>query len=319
MTTLAASAMVIHGKLRRKREAEALAAVNKSGDEGKAAETEEGKSEKKAKKGGGFWAKIGSYLFINVLFILIAWSPFKVFAVSVLLLGYICMYEVGKVSRWCREGRGFFASPHFYAVSTVIMLGTFAYNNHEISFKVLVLLGVLHTLVTSFAGDLQMLLNRSTLGALAVLYLPLCLSCHLYLKLVVPDGFLVLFYYLVVCATDSFGQIVGTIVGGKKLTPVLSPGKTVSGAIGGTIAAVIVALAIRVCLPTTPTIWVALAAVWISISAQIGDLVASSWKRFLGIKDFGANLGPHGGVIDRFDSMLLAASAFFLFTSIMPY
>ena len=308
MTVIASLAMLANSRYKRAKEA---AAGQTSDNELKAALPK--------KKGGGFWAKIGSYLFINVLFILLAWSSFEVFAVSVLLLGFVCMYEVAKVSRWCREGKGFFASPFFYATTTVLMLATLAYNDHKLSYKVLVFFCIFHTLITSFAGDLDRLLNRATLSSLSVLYLPICLSCHLYLKLVVPSGFLVLFYYLIVCATDSFGQIVGTIVGGKKLTPVLSPGKTVSGAIGGTIAAVIVGVAIRSCLRTTPIHWVVMAAVWISISAQIGDLVASSWKRFLGIKDFGANLGPHGGVIDRFDSMLLAASAFFLFTSIMPY
>ena len=65
--------------------------------------------------------------------------------------------------------------------------------------------------------------------------------------------------------------------------------------------------------------WVAFAGLVIAIAAQVGDLVISRWKRFMNIKDFSDNLGAHGGVIDRFDSMLLAASAFFLFTTIMPY
>lgn len=278
-----------------------------------------GEKPPEAKPSGGFWQKMGSYLVINALFFLLAWGPYELFALSVVMLGFVVMMEVGGSSRWCREGPRFSASPVIYGVSTAVMIAVFAVNDPKMSFKIFVLLGILHTLHTTFGGPRELLLNRAALAACSMVYVPLTLICHLYLKYVDRTGFLVVFYYMVVCATDSFGQIVGTIVGGRKLVPTISPGKTVSGGVGGLVAGVVVGLVVHSCLPNTPLPWVVLASLFIGVSASVGDLVVSEWKRFLGIKDFGANLGAHGGVIDRFDSMMLAASAFFLFTTFMPH
>ena len=275
--------------------------------------------EKQPASKGGFWQKLGSYLLINLLFFILAWSSYNLYAASVVALGFCCMYEVAGASRWCKDGKGFFATPLWYASTCAVVISAFAVNIPEMTFKIIVTIGIVHTIIASFFGDLRLLLNRAALAGISTLYFPLCLGCHLYLKYVDPTGFLVIFYYVVVCATDSFGQITGTIFKGPKLAPLISPGKTVSGAIGGTVAAVVVALIIRKCLPGTPVHWVALAGLVISLAAQIGDLVISTWKRFMGIKDFSENLGAHGGVIDRFDSMLLAASVFFIFTSVMPH
>jgi phosphatidate cytidylyltransferase len=281
--------------------------------------TETATKEPDKPKKGGFFQKLGSYLLINLLFFILAWAPYKIYALSVVMLGFCCMYEVAAASFYCRNSKGVFASPAWYAVSCAVVIGAFAINKPQLTFKVIVLVGIIHTIIASFVGDIKFLLNRGALAGIAVLYFPACLGCHLYLKWVDPSGFLVIFYYVVVCATDSFGQITGTIIGGPKLVPFISPGKTISGAIGGTISAIAVAIIIRSCLPNTPLLWVGLAGLVISIAAQLGDLVISTWKRFMNIKDFSDNLGAHGGVIDRFDSMLLAASVFFLFTSIMPH
>ena len=110
-------------------------------------------------------------------------------------------------------------------------------------------------------------------------------------------------------ATDTGAFFVGRSVGGRKLIPAVSPGKTVSGAIGGVITSVLVTW-LYVTFLLRPTAQLAMApwniilfGVIVSVAAQIGDLVESLLKREAGVKDSGGLLPGHGGVLDRLDSL----------------
>jgi phosphatidate cytidylyltransferase len=111
-------------------------------------------------------------------------------------------------------------------------------------------------------------------------------------------------------ATDIGAFFVGRTVGGRKLIPAVSPGKTLSGAIGGVVVSVLVSW-LYVAFVLRPTAQLALTTVGIivfgvviSIAAQVGDLVESLLKREAGVKDSGSLLPGHGGVLDRLDSLL---------------
>jgi phosphatidate cytidylyltransferase len=118
---------------------------------------------------------------------------------------------------------------------------------------------------------------------------------------------LITFTYLVVAAFDGFSQVGGQIVGRRRLAPVVSPGKTVEGAIVGLAAAVAVAWSLRT-FSGMPVRLAMLFAVACVLAGLAGDLGASWIKRRAGIKDFGQLLPGHGGVLDRFDSFLAAAA-----------
>jgi phosphatidate cytidylyltransferase len=104
-------------------------------------------------------------------------------------------------------------------------------------------------------------------------------------------------------ATDSGAYFVGKSIGKKKLCPDLSPGKTVEGAIGGVVSAILVGLLVGWGL-LIPLPHAAAIACICGICGQFGDLSKSVMKRDIGIKDFGSLLPGHGGVIDRFDSTM---------------
>lgn len=120
-------------------------------------------------------------------------------------------------------------------------------------------------------------------------------------------GFLaVIFLYAIVWTTDIVGYFVGRVFGGPKLMPRISPKKTWSGAIGGTVAAIVVAIATANAAGLTGLLGVAMIAAVLSIVAQAGDLFESVLKRRFGAKDSSHIIPGHGGLMDRLDGFVAA-------------
>ncbi len=119
----------------------------------------------------------------------------------------------------------------------------------------------------------------------------------------------VLFLIVVVWASDIGAYAAGRLLGGPKLAPAISPGKTWSGAVGGLVAAVLVGEAAAQALATAMLGRVALVAGLLGLAAQGGDLLESAIKRHFGVKDSGRLIPGHGGLLDRLDGLLAAAPA----------
>lgn len=122
-----------------------------------------------------------------------------------------------------------------------------------------------------------------------------------------------LYLFAVVWATDILAYFVGRAVGGPKLAPAISPGKTWSGAAGGTVAAAVAGIFVAVELGS-PLGWGALLLLTLilSVVSQCGDLFESWIKRHFGVKDSSQLIPGHGGVMDRVDGLAVAAVALFL-------
>ncbi|RMW41047.1 phosphatidate cytidylyltransferase [Lactiplantibacillus pentosus] len=117
---------------------------------------------------------------------------------------------------------------------------------------------------------------------------------------------MLLFLMFIVWATDSGAYMVGRKLGKHKVTPI-SPNKTWEGCIGGSVIGVIIASAFAIGFHVgyASVISMILITIVLSIVGQFGDLVESALKRYYGVKDSGKILPGHGGILDRFDSMLL--------------
>ncbi len=117
---------------------------------------------------------------------------------------------------------------------------------------------------------------------------------------------LVFFILFLIWTTDSGAYFVGRKWGKHKLWPEISPKKTIEGAVGGMIAALIIGTIFYLLIPNIfSTYSTALLVIFIvSIFGQMGDLVQSALKRHYGVKDSGTILPGHGGLLDRFDSLI---------------
>ncbi|WP_232697066.1 phosphatidate cytidylyltransferase [Brevibacillus daliensis] len=130
---------------------------------------------------------------------------------------------------------------------------------------------------------------------------------------------LTLLIWFAIWSTDSGALFAGRAFGNRKLWPEISPNKTVEGALGGWISAIIVVvvtdwllltLNVLGALPLSQAFFIALVT---GVVAQLGDLVESAYKRHFGVKDSGRIIPGHGGVLDRFDSMLIVFPILYLF------
>lgn len=136
--------------------------------------------------------------------------------------------------------------------------------------------------------------------------------------------YLFLLIFIGAFSTDIFAYFTGVLFGKHKLCPTISPKKTVEGAFGGVIFCILCFLLFgwitSKWFQITPNyLWIALGGLLTSILAQFGDLIFSSIKRKFAIKDFGNILPGHGGICDRFDSILAVAPILYMLTSMVPF
>lgn len=119
--------------------------------------------------------------------------------------------------------------------------------------------------------------------------------------------------YIIAFGSDTFAYFSGKMFGKHKLYPEVSPNKTIEGAIGGIIGCTIISLIYFDYLRINKYIYIIIFSVSASVFSMAGDLAASKIKRENGIKDFGNMLPGHGGILDRFDSVLFVAPTVYYF------
>ncbi|MCD8082860.1 MAG: phosphatidate cytidylyltransferase [Clostridiales bacterium] len=150
-----------------------------------------------------------------------------------------------------------------------------------------------------------------------VFYVAVMLS-YLYQVREMSDGvYLVWLIFISSWGCDTGAYCVGKLIGRHRMTPALSPKKTIEGAIGGIVAAALLACLYasvfggRMTEIENPRYTCAIACAVAAVISQIGDLAASAIKRNHDIKDYGNLIPGHGGILDRFDSMLFTAPAIY--------
>lgn len=166
--------------------------------------------------------------------------------------------------------------------------------------------------------------NQIMSAMFSFLYGPVMLSFLYLLREGFDDGiYLVWFVFLASWGSDTCAYCVGVLIGKHKMTPNLSPKKTVEGAVGGVLGAAILFAVYThfvINVYTTITLSLPFSAVLGAAGAlvsMVGDLAASAVKRDHEIKDYGKLIPGHGGIMDRFDSVIVAAPIVFIGISLM--
>lgn len=245
--------------------------------------------------------------------ILIA-GPAKLFWLVVICMAVFGLYEYFKMTLEISVG-----SRLFFPVAISSMPVLISGMNDPELFIASIFLSIFGTIVYSlkFYGHIGNALHFLSLNSFGALYIGFC-TAHLVFIRFLPQGVAWLLVLTAVTAgSDTGAYYLGKSFGRRKLCPHISPGKTVEGAIGGiivgTVAAVLVGI---VLLPEVHPLFITITAFTLSLVSIIGDLVESIAKRSAGVKDSGTLLFGHGGVLDRIDSMLIAAPLLFYLVNI---
>ena len=214
-------------------------------------------------------------------------------------------------------------------VGYIACLGILMYGNSllDTATKVMVLkimlpISVIGTFCYIVLTNLKRTIVDIAITFFGILYVPL-LFIFLKLILTIPDYGRLYFIYVIIAAfvSDTAAYFIGCKFGKNKLCPDISPKKSVEGAVAGVVAVAVVFAIYTAILKIYANvdfsiILMVVAGIISAIAGQFGDLSASAVKRYCKIKDFGNIMPGHGGVLDRFDSILFVAPMIYAFINI---
>lgn len=153
---------------------------------------------------------------------------------------------------------------------------------------------------------------------LGIVYVSIFLSVILMIYNLEKGGILLWLVFVIAWSGDTIAYFTGLSVGKHKLSPAISPKKSVEGSIGGLIGSTVGAVMLGIAAQKWGGIeFNAVSYIAIGLSggffSQLGDLAASVVKRYAGVKDFGKLIPGHGGILDRFDSILFTAPIVYIY------
>ena len=243
---------------------------------------------------------------------IVGWSPATVFSVVMAIVAALALYEFLVLGR--KKG---YDLPIPLCIAIMLFIVA-SFVRPEVSVEV----GVFATLLlipSSYVFSklsLDDALPSSAVAVLATLYVGMLAGSMVRLRHDFrPEGpRLVFFLLIVVWIADAGAYYAGRAFGKHKLSPRISPKKTIEGLIGGIITSVVAAVIISMTfLPEMKLLHAVVIAIILSFAGVVGDLAESMWKRSADVKDSGTLIPGHGGFLDRFDSIFFTAPILYLY------
>lgn len=238
----------------------------------------------------------------NVLF-------FVLFAAS--LIGLNELYKVFQIQNKALGFVGYLAAIGYYMLLFRNKL------EYTMFFSILLLMLLMATYVFTYP---KFKANQVMAAFFGVFYVAIMLS-YVYQTRMLPDGSVIVWLiFLSSWGCDTCAYCVGVLFGKHKMAPILSPKKSIEGGVGGVVGAALLGLIYAICMnrfagaDVKPLICAITCGVGGAIS-QVGDLCASGIKRNYDIKDYGKLIPGHGGIMDRFDSVIFTAPIIFYLTT----
>jgi len=261
---------------------------------------------------------------LSAILIVLVFIPFLIigdvpFAVFMSVLSALALYEIFRV----RESKKKF--PTLLKIIGFVIVVAFSLNNFssvefKYNFDYRILAAIIFTFLSPmvFINDTKKFnLNDSLFLTGSVLFLGL--SFNLIIITRNYDISYLIYLLLITTITDTFALFTGKLVGKHKLCPKISPNKTIEGFVGGVFMGTFVATAFynTVISSSISLVLVIFLTMLLCLVGQLGDLVFSSIKRYYDVKDFSNLIPGHGGVLDRFDSLIFVTLAFIILKGIL--
>ncbi len=191
------------------------------------------------------------------------------------------------------------------------------YQNIALNLGVILWIGLAGCILT-YPHSTKLWGHRLIVAGFSAILLPLS-YVGLWRIYAMPHGSLLVIYLLcLVWAADTGGYLVGRRWGNRRVIPNVSPGKTIAGVLGGAVAVLIVALCVGIVTKQTHIMTGLMVAGFVFVASFFGDLFVSMLKRRVQLKDTGALIPGHGGLLDRIDSLLAAIPVFAFLLSFFP-
>lgn len=247
----------------------------------------------------------GAILAVVTIAVLLAgdWITYgAILAVS--LIGMFELYRVFKIEKRLAGWLGYLATVGYF-----LML-RFGLEDMLMLLVVLFVIAVMAVYVFTFPKYETIEIFASVFGWV---YVAVMMS-YVYL-IRVSEGGIYTIWLVFLCSwvCDTFAYLTGVAFGKHKMAPVLSPKKSIEGAVGGVIGSAVLGVIYAVCLKekldflSNPVLMMPIICVCGSLISMVGDLAASAIKRKHEIKDYGTLIPGHGGILDRFDSVIITA------------
>lgn len=248
---------------------------------------------------------------------IIGWSHEYVFDAAIAIVAILAMYEFLDLGRH----KGYDLPIPLCIVIMLILIAAFVIEDISVEFGVFAALLIIPASYVFSKRNLEDSLPSSAIAVLATTYVGMLSGSLIRLRNDFPEGWkLVFFLLLVVWLGDSGAYYVGKTFGKHKLSPRISPKKTVEGLAGGIATSVIAAIVIHFTFfPKFPLLHAIIAGVILSFAGVVGDLAESMWKRSADVKDSGTLLPGHGGFLDRFDSILFTAPILYCYWTLIVH
>lgn len=254
---------------------------------------------------------VSAFLMILIFALCIIISS-KIFAILMLICGNLCLKELIDI-KYKNKDIDFVKFVCYLSISILILNGVF-FKFNTLFTLIFPILSIITPII--FYNDNKKYNMEDSLYLIGItFFLGIAFNIIVYLREI--DIALCLYIFLVACLTDTYAYISGSLIGKHKLTEI-SPKKTIEGSILGSFMGTILASIYYLTVIDANNIFKVLLMTFIlTVLSEFGDLVFSSIKRHFKIKDYSNIIPGHGGMLDRFDSIIYVALSYVLVLTIM--
>ncbi len=242
---------------------------------------------------------------------LVGWGHQYVFNGAVALIALLALHEFLVLGR----KKGYQIPVMLCMVITLVIIAAFVLDDLSVEIGMFTTLLAIPASYVFSKRDVEESLPASAVAVMGTMYVGMLAGCLIRLRNDFVEGpKLVFFLLLVVWIGDAGAYYVGKRFGKRKLSPLISPKKTVEGFMGGITTSIICAIVISLTFFSEfPLVHAIVVGAVLSVAGVIGDLAESMWKRSAAVKDSGTLIPGHGGFLDRFDSILFTAPILYVY------